>query len=460
MKISWTCLSFITWDALFKRGRRMALVSKKEDDSNALVDKCDFILKNLDTTVFPKELIPQHQKSFCKLSLPEMISFIEGYPSGADQLRQYTFSKILGDEFAFWPDAEEMYSGAKPTLEGSDGGVGGQMILISSRAPGFFKRLVYDKMDDKQDFLFENAQAELSPQSPLPGIDIWKNRRNQFLVVDVHYTADPAKRSEEWLKKEKSSIPLDKWNREYEKSWDSYAGLPVYSDFNLMKHGARNLKPQHGLPLLRAWDFGLTPSCVIAQQQGDQLLVFREFQEFNMGTERFSEIALPQCNQLYPGFKWIDFIDPAGMNRDQSDEGQSAMILDSKGLMCIPGEVTFERRRKSVEFFLRGYSPKLDQPNLLVDIAGCPILIRGFTGGYRYSDKIIDREPNKIRPIKDEHSHPHDALQYLCSGMVQNRRPGSRSENSPKRKQVSFGSANANKDPVERKRAGGSRSYY
>lgn len=438
MKISWTCQAFITWDGMFRLGRRQALVSKKEEDSDELVERCKFILDNLDSELFPRELIPQYAKTYCSLQFPDLMSKIEGFPSGADQLRQYTFSRLFGDEFAFWPNAQEMYSGAKPTLEGSDGGQGGQAILVSSRSPGFFKRLCYDKMDTVEDFLFETAQEELEPQSPMIGVDVWKNPKNQFCIIDLHYTADPAKRSEEWRVRESAGIPKAQWDREYEKSWDTYEGLPVYSDFRHTQHTARNLQPEIGLPLLRAWDFGLTPACVIAQLQGDQLVIFREFTEFNMGTERFSEIVLPKCHQLWPGFKWIDFIDPAGLNRDQSDEGQAAMILDSKGLQCIPGEITFDKRRKSVEHFLLGWSPSKNQPNLQVDLAGCPVLIRGFSGGYRYDDKIVDREPNKIRPRKDEHSHPHDALQYLTSGILRTNRQGRTA--GTVRKQLSYSS--------------------
>lgn len=403
MKISWSCLAFITWDSMFHRGRRTACVSKKEEDSDQLVERCHFIMNHLDESVFPKEIRPQVERTFCRMEFPELISQINGYPSGADQLRQYTFSRIFGDEFAFWPNAEEMYVGAKPTIEASDSGPGGQIVLVSSRSPGFFKRLVYDRMDEKNDFIYEVAQAELNPDSPMQGVELWKNPKNKFNIVDIHYTADPAKRTIEWIEREKSGLPLNKWNREYEKSWDSYEGLPVFGDFVQSKHGARNLRPHPGLPLLRGWDFGLTPSCIVAQQQENQLVVLREFQEFNMGTDRFSDIVLPRCQLLYPGYQFIDFVDPAGMNRDQSDEGQATAILDGKGLMCIPGEIAFEKRRKAIEHFLLGYSPRIGQPNLIVDIANCPILVRGFNGGYRYSDSVLDKEPNKLAPLKDEH---------------------------------------------------------
>lgn len=143
MKMTWTNICLYTWDTAFHVGRHNAIVSKKEDDSDDLVGKCDFVLKNLD---FPKELIPKFEKTFNSLVIPELDSKIEGYPSGADQLRQYTFSGILADELAFWDDAQKMYAASIPTLEG-----GGRFTGVSSPAPGFFKKLVMDTLDQGED---------------------------------------------------------------------------------------------------------------------------------------------------------------------------------------------------------------------------------------------------------------------------------------------------------------------
>lgn len=142
MKMTWTNICLYTWDSAFHIGRHNAIVSKKEDDSDDLVGKCEFILKNLDFEKFPKEFVPKFEKTFNSLVFPELDSKIEGYPSGADQLRQYTFSGILADELAFWDDAQKMYSASIPTLEG-----GGRFTGVSSPAPGFFKKLVYDQLD-------------------------------------------------------------------------------------------------------------------------------------------------------------------------------------------------------------------------------------------------------------------------------------------------------------------------
>lgn len=148
MQMSWTNISLFTWDTIFNRGRRQAFVSKKEEDSDELVKRAKFIVENLDHDIIPKEIIPKHDYTFCNLKFPELLSAIEGYPSGADQLRQHTFSGIFADEMAFWPDAKDMFSAAFPTLQGADGKPGGRFSGVSSAAPGFFRAIVFDKIDE------------------------------------------------------------------------------------------------------------------------------------------------------------------------------------------------------------------------------------------------------------------------------------------------------------------------
>lgn len=145
MFMSWCNIGLHIWDTMWHEGRATAFVCKKEDDSDELVRRAKFILENL-TDVLPKELIPRWEYKFCKITFPELNSFIQGFPQGADQLRQFTFSAILGDEISFWPDAQLFYSAAYPTLEG-----GGKITLVSSPGPGFFKSLVFDQLDIAND---------------------------------------------------------------------------------------------------------------------------------------------------------------------------------------------------------------------------------------------------------------------------------------------------------------------
>jgi len=260
---------------------------------------------------------------------------------------------------------------------------------------------------------------------PMEGVEVWINPSNKFLVFQLHYSANPAKNDDTYRANIKSSMPRAQYMQEYELQWDSFSGLPVYQDFQEHVHGSKTrLEPEIGLPLLRGWDFGLTPACVIAQLQGDQLVVLQEYVEVNMGAKRFAERVLKDLALKYPEWgnmrrDWLDYADPSGSARKDTDEGTCFGVLTALGLKINPGVIAFEARKSSVEHFL--ISATKGVPNFQIDLSTCPVLVRGFKGGYRFPETAEEIEPTKLRPIKDEHSHPHDALQMITCRLVQMR---------------------------------------
>ncbi len=265
---------------------------------------------------------------------------------------------------------------------------------------------------------------------PEEGVEVWINPTNQFLCFQLHYSANPVKRDPGYRDSIKNSMPRAQYMQEYELQWDSFSGLPVYQDFSAAVHGSKEpLTAEVGLPLLRGWDFGLTPACVVGQLQGDTLVILWEMVSQNMGIKKFSKLALQECAIRFPEWSdskrdWRDYADPAGSARKDTDEGTCFKILgDPKGanLRVFPGPVAFEARKEAVESFLTSQTKA--GPNFKIDMQACPVLTRGFKGGYRYPEKCDEVEPSKIRPLKDEHSHPHDALQYLASGVARIQAP-------------------------------------
>lgn len=145
MFMTWMNVALYTWDTMWNIGRSQAFVSKKEDDANELVKKAKFILDNIPETALPKKFIPKYEIVYNHLKFPEINSEIRGFPQGADQLRMFTFSGIFADEMGFWEQAQKVYAGSVPTLEG-----GGRFTGCSSPAPGFFKDLVFDRLDQER----------------------------------------------------------------------------------------------------------------------------------------------------------------------------------------------------------------------------------------------------------------------------------------------------------------------
>lgn len=255
---------------------------------------------------------------------------------------------------------------------------------------------------------------------PMKGIRVWKNPKNKFCVFELHYTADPEKCSEEWLEKAKSGMPRRKWEQEYELRWQTFEGLPVYGDWNRKLHLGKDLQAHAGLPLLIGFDFGLTCAAVIAQLQQDQLVILKEYTSINTGAERFTDYLIGELRTHFPTWSnrrkdFFCFIDPAGTFRKDTDEGTCAMILDKKGFNPRPGPVAFEARKGAVEYYLTKMTK--NGPCFLVDEIECPMIVKGFDGGYHYPEKALDVEAKILSPVKNMYSHPHDALQYICAGI-------------------------------------------
>jgi len=148
MILTWTCCMVGLWDAMFHEGRKIGFQSKKEEDSDDLVRRCKFIYDNIPEDVLLVKPVAQYK--YTELTFPEIDSVIKGFPQATmqhnvvvDPMRQHTLSRIFADEIAFWPNARASFVGMKPTLEG-----GGQLTLLSTRYPGFFKELIEDTFDN------------------------------------------------------------------------------------------------------------------------------------------------------------------------------------------------------------------------------------------------------------------------------------------------------------------------
>jgi hypothetical protein len=134
MMLSWIMLALHLHEALFKPNSAIFVQSKKEDDSDFLIGdrRLMFMYNNL-----PKEYDwPSADTKYCNIDFGNG-SFVKGIAQGADQLRQYTASRVMVDEAAFQEKFEEAWGALKPTIQG-----GGKVVLISSAGPGFFQRLV------------------------------------------------------------------------------------------------------------------------------------------------------------------------------------------------------------------------------------------------------------------------------------------------------------------------------
>ena len=128
--------------AMFNEGARVYIQSDKETKSAELLDRAEFIYDHIPEELMPKWALPKMKrfKRPPRLEFEGLNSFIEGISEGANQLRQFTCTAVMLDEFAFWHLQKESLGALKPTTEG-----GGRITVLSSANKGPFYDLVFDK---------------------------------------------------------------------------------------------------------------------------------------------------------------------------------------------------------------------------------------------------------------------------------------------------------------------------
>ena len=193
-------------------------------------------------------------------------------------------------------------------------------------------------------------------------------------------------------------------------------GKPVYPEWKDKIHvSPTKLEPIRGLPIILGWDFGLTPACVIMQMTSrGQMLILRELVSEDMGIRQFTnEIVKPVLINDFAGFSRFSAADPAGNIRAQTDERTCLQELLEAGIPTEPAPTNdFIPRREAVAYFLTRMAD--GQAGFVID-PSCKMLRRGFNGRYRYERlRTSGSARYRDRPVKDEHSHIHDALQYAC----------------------------------------------
>lgn len=191
-------------------------------------------------------------------------------------------------------------------------------------------------------------------------------------------------------------------------------GKPVYPEYKDQVH-CKEVEAAKGIIIKRGWDFGLTPSCIMVQQFADgRICAIDELVSEDMGIERFGDVVLDYCGKEYGSFTFEDVGDPAGMAKAQTDERSCFDILRGKGINIQPGQqspkIRIESVKKPLTMLIDG------NPGLLVS-PKCKTLRKGFQGGYQYRRLQVSGDRYTDKPDKNQYSHIHDAMQYVCSSL-------------------------------------------
>lgn len=189
----------------------------------------------------------------------------------------------------------------------------------------------------------------------------------------------------------------------------SSAGQPVYKYFRPDYHMAgETLRPiLNGVrPIVIGMDLGLTPAAVIGQQDPrGRVLILDEAVSFDMGVQRFVRTILkPMVYERFSGAPILVVVDPAGIQRAQTDERSAVDIIKAEGFRVIPAKTNnVSARLSSVDDYLMRH---VDGDSAFLLDPKCSQLKAAMMGGYRFHHKNGNID-------KNNHSHVAEALQYF-----------------------------------------------
>jgi len=213
---------------------------------------------------------------------------------------------------------------------------------------------------------------------------------------------------------------------------DAFSGQPVYYAFERGIHVAKNLRWPIGAFLVRGYDFGTCNAVTWSAYWMDKgceywHILFENVLE-GSDTERQAQATLDLTSKNFPFWNdrsicagVLDFCDPSGGNSNFStkETGSSVKILNTYGIH--PGTNLWQRSIAIGVAIINRLLTKRDplgNPCFRIDEDNCPLLVRAFSGGYKYPSKGDDGY-GKDEPMKGiskgqdyDYSHVSDSCRY------------------------------------------------
>lgn len=204
-------------------------------------------------------------------------------------------------------------------------------------------------------------------------------------------------------------------------------GKPVYDDYNEQLHCPElPIAIMPNVPLEFGFDggtSGLHPAAVVGQRTSiGQMRIVKEFYLGRCGPTRFAEAIgdwLDSNEAKGVPLAKVHWVDPTafdGVDQKSGELGFIDIVQNITGLMLkeAPSNepaIRLDAVRQALRYLIDGRHPEL------VICKTCIALHKGMASDYRYSK--IRRETGDEHteaPMKNEASHPQDALQYLMLG--------------------------------------------
>lgn len=205
-------------------------------------------------------------------------------------------------------------------------------------------------------------------------------------------------------------------------------GRRVHPRFSRSLHSVPSIDFDPEKPLFIGADQDRNRGVVFVQRHGTRYVAIEEFQRDDMSMSDFAPelrrhieaTYQPACELAKQKLKLVVYLDPAGEQRGQATDATVKKMLEANGFPVVsaPAKNDPNKRRAAVDTPLRTLHTD-GRPNLLVSRKGCPDLVIGLSGKYRFR-RVASSEDEKYTaaPVKNSYASLCEALQYClqCLG--------------------------------------------
>ncbi len=456
--MTWLMSILLLWDAMFRKGRKNFLQSKKQDDADAIVDRATHVYRQLAERNFPG--LPKAKDGAgrvgteSKLEFPDTMSWLWAVPQGPDTVRSYTPSNVLADEVAYQAKARKGYEAVLPAVKG-----GGHYIAQSSANGKVFNynmlysinpntgkptgpnlvdstRVLQPRYTVEQLERMNEEEFYAIPFEELvacvPGMRFWVTDLG-VPCLRVHYSADPDKspeteRGRAWIVEAKKGSTPDGWEREMEINYDTFEGKPVITNWDRTIFVKRVIYDSE-LPIHIGVDFGTTICggifCQVDRIQGfsqRQVRILHEVILRGGNTAQLIEDLIAalrlRYHRTWESRNLYCHCDPAGNQQRETTSDKSVntsiKLMRAASLPVTSKMISIRESTDLVKTVFAMSTPKGD-PCVIVD-PSCEYTIKVLGGGWHYPENSQGRPglPEK----DDEFDHGGDMLRYNFSSMI------------------------------------------
>lgn len=253
------------------------------------------------------------------------------------------------------------------------------------------------------------------------GLQIWRNPNNRFVICRLHYTADPDKRSDDWLAEARAGMQNSRFLKEYEIQWDALDGQKAFPDI-VEKRSLIVVPPDSvtfgdSQKFWAGYDHGMrNPAAFIVFTQDESGIIYAVWELY----EPCDNIVMfVQKLKACPYWNRIRYIvaDPSLWDkRGYNGDGMPISAYEMFGQCGVRNFVKGSRDSEQAWLMLmKSYWDNKDDIQFKI-FAGCMNLIEEFEWA-RYASltemALQSRNPNE--KLVDKHNHALDATKYFMT---------------------------------------------